>query len=249
VARKIESDDELMMIHKRGKGFIFNYFTNGRTAGENNILHAASCSWLTKSNLSFKKYFFKTIKDVENWLTSNIGEEGVRWKKCGFCNALGQPELEEVSNNDFKIINDKVHEEDRNIFREKDVQNILVKYLKEKNYNVKEEHQVSSGIIDIVADKDDELIVIEVKGEDKGGYTSAEMNFQMGLGQIMSRMTSKSAKYMLAFPLTPNFKKVLKKYKKTFAFEKLGLNFYLVKPDDSVMECSSQELMDFLNGL
>jgi len=237
-----------MVIHKRGKGFIFNYFTNGRTAAKDNILHAASCFWLTKSNLGVKKYFFKTIKDAENWLTGNVGKEDVRWKKCGTCNALGQSELEE---NIYypKQISHKLQKTNDHIFKESDVQNTLIRELKEKGYSIKEKYPVHSGIIDIVGDKGDERIVIEVKGEDKGGYTSAEMNFQIGLGQIMSRMTLKSAKYALAFPLTPDFKKVLKKYKGTFAFEKLGLNFYLAKLDNSVMEYSSQKLTDLLNEL
>ena len=34
----------------------------------------------------------------------------------------------------------------------------------------------------IGAKKDKVTFIIEAKGEDKGGYTSAEMNFLMGLG-------------------------------------------------------------------
>ena len=69
-----------------------------------------------------------------------------------------------------------------------------------------------SGYPDIVAEGPDGKWVIEVKGEDSGGYTSAEMNFQIGLGQIMCRMTDKNTQYGLAFPSTTDFKKVLRKY-------------------------------------
>ena len=49
--------------------------------------------------------------------------------------------------------------------------------------------RVSSGIVDAVATRDGKRIVIEAKGEDSGGYGSAQMNFQMAFGQISSRMT------------------------------------------------------------
>ncbi len=135
------------------------------------------------------------------------------------------------------------------VFKESKVQDILVNYLKKQRYNVKENHRVKSGLIDIVADRENELIVIEVKGEDRGGYTSAEMNFMIGVGQIVSRMTSKNAKYALAFPLTDDFKKVLRKYKNSHGFSRLGLNFYAVSENETVSSFNPEEFFKFIDEL
>ncbi|MEA2089678.1 MAG: hypothetical protein U9O89_02835 [Thermoproteota archaeon] len=91
--------------------------------------------------------------------------------------------------------------------------------------------------------------MIEAKGEDKGGYTSAEMNLQMGLGQIMSRMKYRDAEYGLAFPLTKNFTKVLRKYKGSLAFEKLGIYLIPVKRNGSCRLVSSPDVSTFLDEM
>ena len=229
----IKSDEVLFNFHRIGKGFIFNYFTDGKYANKYNILHSASCDWILKSNTKIKKYFFKTLKGANDWLIKNVGEQDKRWKKCGSCEALGQPFLEDIEKilkKEIKVDNNK----NEDIFREPRVQKLLVNHLKKNGYNIKEKHKTSSGIIDIVADKDDGTIVIEVKGEDKGGYSTAGMNFQIGIGQILSRMTNKYAKYALAFPLTNDFKKVLQKYKKTLGFQNLKLNFYIIKENETI---------------
>lgn len=76
--------------------------------------------------------------------------------------------------------------------------------------------------------------MIEVKGEDKGGYTSAEMNFQIGIGQIVSRMTDPRINYAFVFPMTSDFKKVLRKYKGSVGFERLDLYFFVIHRDGKV---------------
>lgn len=246
---KIKSNRDLYKIYQTGNGFIFNYFTDGKDANKNNVLHSASCYWITKSNTNVRKYFFKTIEEAEQWLMQNIGEQDVKWKKCGICSALGQPFLENIEKilkieSEFES-NDKIED----VFRESKVQKLLVNHLKKNGYNVKEMHKINSGILDIVADKEDEVIVIEVKGEDKGGYNSAEMNFKMGIGQIISRMTSKHAKYALAIPLTEDYKRVLKKYKETSGFQNLALNFFVVKEDGAIKYYSSDSFIEMVNNL
>lgn len=74
------------------------------------------------------------------------------------------------------------------VFTEKEVENFLIKHLNSNDYRVLRQVRVASGLIDVVAEGPDGRWLIEVKGEDRGGYTSAEMNFQIGLGQLMSRM-------------------------------------------------------------
>jgi len=133
------------------------------------------------------------------------------------------------------------------VFREREVLSILVRYLKENGWTVKEQIRVKCGSIDIGAEKEGKMMLIEAKGEDRGGYTSAEMNFQMGLGQLVSRMKHRDAEYGLVFPLTEDFKKVLNKYRGSFAFEKLGIYLIPVKRDGLCQLVSSSDVQKFLD--
>lgn len=121
-----------------------------------------------------------------------------------------------------------------------------MKYLKENGWKVKEQIRVEGGRIDVGAEKEGRILLIEAKGEDRGGYTSAEMNFQMGLGQVMSRMKDNEAQYGLAFPLTKDFTRVLQKYRGSFAFEKLGIYLAPVKRDGSCRLISPIDVLKFL---
>ena len=135
------------------------------------------------------------------------------------------------------------------IFREREVLAILKKYLKEEGWKVKEQIKIDKGRIDIGAIKEGEILLIEAKGEDKGGYNSAEMNFQMGLGQLMSRMKDKDAKYGLAFPLTGDFIKVLQKYSGSFAFERLGIYLIPIERDGNCRMISPHDVIESLKDL
>ena len=135
------------------------------------------------------------------------------------------------------------------VFREREVLSILVRYLKENGWKVKEQIRVKGGSIDVGAEKEGKILLIEAKGEDRGGYTSAEMNFQIGLGQLMSRMKHSDAEYGLAFPLTKDFTKVLRKYKGSFAFEKLGVYLVPVKRDGSCRLISPVDVSIFLDEI
>jgi len=153
--------------------------------------------------------------------------------------------LEKIRNQISGDLGDK----ESQVFREHEVISILVKYLKENGWKVKEQIRVKSGSIDIGAEKESKTLLIEAKGEDRGGYTSAEMNFQLGLGQIMSRMKHSEAEYGLAFPLTKDFKKVLRKYKGSFAFEKLGIYLIPVERDGSCRLISPVNVVKFLEEI
>ena len=135
------------------------------------------------------------------------------------------------------------------IFREREVLSVLVRYLKENGWKVKEQIRVKSGSIDVGAEKEGKILLIEAKGEDRGGYTSAEMNFQMGLGQLMSRMKHREAEYGLAFPLTKHFTRVLQKYRGSFVFEKLGIYLVPVKGDGSCQLVSPIDVLKFLDEI
>ncbi|MCL1886226.1 MAG: hypothetical protein FWF98_05700, partial [Dehalococcoidia bacterium] len=85
-------------------------------------------------------------------------------------------------------------------FKVSNVINMLKRGLKQDGWGVKEHVKLTGGFADLVVERDGTVFVIEVKGEEKGGFYTTEMNFQMGLGQIMARMTDKSKKYAIAIP-------------------------------------------------
>jgi len=126
--------------------------------------------------------------------------------------------------------------------RELDVERAVTKFLDDAAYEVTDKEKCPSGQIDLVARKDGEELVIEAKGEDKGGYGSAEMNFQMGLGQLACRMYEPEASYFIAFPLTRDFAKVLSKYAGTFGFSKFGIGAFVLLPSGDVLRCTAAVL-------
>jgi len=224
----IKSNAELEQIHSVGEGFIYNDFSRKGSSGKDyNVLHLASCGWVARSNVNVPKYFFSNIGEAIEWLRKNRGEEGTNWKCCGTCQAKARP-ISLVSRKSKPLDAVKSAPVRMGPFTETEVEKVLLQYLKDNNYKVRRQVRVASGIVDVVAEGPDGRWLIEVKGEDKGGYTSAEMNFQMGVGQIVSRMTDPGVSYALAFPVTSDYKKVLRKYKGSLGFERLNLQFFVV---------------------
>ena len=241
--RIIRSNSELERLHSAGVGLIYNDFSGRGSKGKDyNVLHSAFCSWVVRSNVNVPKYFFSNINDAIKWLRRNRGKEGRNWKRCGTCKAEARPLILGTKSVD-KVERVTVQSK---VFTEKEAEEILIKHLNSEGYRVRRQVRVASGLIDVVAEGPDGRWLIEVKGEDRGGYTSAEMNFQMGLGQIMSRMKHRDAEYGLAFPLTKDFTKVLRKYKGSLAFEKLGIYLIPVQRDGSCRLVSPLEVLSFL---
>jgi hypothetical protein len=86
----IQGDDELARLHETGAGFVYNDFSGTSASGaQYNVLHAAGCSWVAKSNVNVRKLFFETLEEATAWLLSNRGAEGSNWKRCGTCRARG----------------------------------------------------------------------------------------------------------------------------------------------------------------
>jgi len=135
------------------------------------------------------------------------------------------------------------------VFRESEVVSILARHLRENGWKVKEQVLVEGGSIDIGAEKGGKILLIEAKGEDRGGYISADMNFHMGLGQLMSRMKHTEAEYGLAFPLTGDFIKALRKHRGSFAFEKLGIHLISVNRNGSCRLVPPHDVLKFLDEI
>lgn len=80
--RKIKSGSDYKEIQQLGKGFVYNDFSPSGGQPDDNILHRASCRWLKMSNLNVDKYFFKSMREAEDWLETHRGEN---WRRCMTC--------------------------------------------------------------------------------------------------------------------------------------------------------------------
>jgi len=242
----IRSNAELEQLHSGGEGLVYNDFSRRGPSGKDyNVLHAASCSWVVRSNVNVPKYFFGNIDEATKWLRENRGEEGRNWKRCGTCEAKSHSASRVPHESKPSVTIESIPAQ-KGVFTEAEAERILIQYLKDNGYDIRRQVRDTSGIIDVVANGPSGNWSIEVKGEDRGGYTSAEMNFQIGLGQLMSRMKQHEAKYGLAFPLTEDFIRVLRKYRDSHAFEKLGIYVIPVKKDGSCRLISPSDFSRFL---
>ena len=232
--KSIECNAELEQLHSTSEGLIHNDFSGKGSSGKDyNVLHAASCGLVARSNVNVPKIFFSNLDEAIVWLRENRGKEGEKWKRCGRCHAGARP-LSFGSRKSGSLGGARSAIGRTDPFTEEKVERILVQYLKNCGYKVRRQIPVINGKVDVVADGLEGCWFIEVKGEDKGGYTSAEMNFQIGVRQIVSRMTDPKIFYALAFPMTSNFKKVLRKYKGSMGFERLNLWFFVTHRDGKV---------------
>ena len=78
VIKPIEYQD----ILNAGRGYVYNDFSPSGSESEYNILHSSSCYTLSRSNLTYDKYFFESLHEAERWLKNHRGES---WKKCQVC--------------------------------------------------------------------------------------------------------------------------------------------------------------------
>lgn len=219
--RQIKSQHELDQIHRSGSGFIYNDFSRKGASGKKlNVVHRADCRWIKKTKITVPKYFFDTFDEAFSWLGQNRGKEDAGWKQCGTCRpkedptAVRSPEVKSPTSKPVKPSGP---------FTESEVERLLIYWFKERGYEVKTQVAVPSGIIDIIVSGQKADWIIEVKGEDRGGFTSAQMNFQGGIGQLVSRMNDPLKRYALAFPFTEDYLSVLEKYEGTFGLEHLGI--------------------------
>jgi hypothetical protein len=248
--KSINSDSELVQLNDAGQGFIYNdYSGKGASGKDYNILHAASCSWILKSNINVRKLFFRNLDEAIDWLNMNRGKEGISWKRCGSCRAVGRSATASSSIISTTPVAPKIPEQSSRPFVEAEVEQLLATYLRANGYQVQLRLSVYSGIVDIAANGSDGRWIIEVKGEDRGGYGSAEMNFQMGIGQLVSRMTNPIMLYALAFPRTSHYFRVLKKYHGSVGFERLGIRFFVVHWDGRVDKYDATAMAELIGSL
>ena len=248
----VDTNSELAALHRAGSGVVFNDYTSGPTAGQYNVLHAASCASvgrmlsgaIPEARPSVRKMFFESADEARAWLLRHRGEENRAWRRHA-CRPGTRPRADD----DDDAAAGAASRAADGPFREAEVESLLYSFLRREGYVVRERARVPSGIVDAVATRGGERIVIEAKGEDSGGYDSAQMNFQMAVGQIASRMSDPDARYAVAFPMTAYYERVLLTFRGSPAFERLGITFYVVDRSGNVHEIKPRLIRGWIEPL
>jgi hypothetical protein len=202
---------------------------------------------------SVRKVFFDTFDEAASWLNDHRGAIGSGWKPCRTCRP-SRPADGGVADDDLGAGQQAGSPAGTlgradGVFREAEVEHLLYAHLRSAGYMVQEKVRVSNGIVDAVATKGGKRLVIEVKGEDAGGYVSAQMNLQMAFGQISSRMTDPDATYAVAFPATADYMKALRTFRGSPVFERLNLVCYLVQPGGDVITIEARDARGWIEAL
>lgn len=135
-------------------------------------------------------------------------------------------------------------------FTEGRVEDYLKPWLEAHGYSVRKRVKVVNGIIDIVAYNSTNEWIIEAKGEDRGGYNTAEMNFRVGISQICSRMENRQEQsYGLAIPITEIFKKILRKHRHFDVFELMKIWLLTVDETGAVSAIHPNDVQQFVNEI
>lgn len=249
--RFVINDKELSTLHQLGAGLIYNDFSGmASTGAKYNVLHKAGCRWVLRSNTNVRKVFFDTVADATIWLRDNRGAEGENWKRCGTCRGGGHTGFVSMRSQAKPRAPYPSQIAGLEPFTEGRVEDALIPWLQAQGFEVRKRVRVHNGIVDLVAHRQEEDLVVEAKGEDKGGFHSAEMNFRIGIAQICSRMERQlNKRYGLAIPLTAHFRRVLLKHMNFGVFEQMGLWMYVVCENGSISELPPGTVQSFVDGL
>lgn len=261
----IEDDGELAQLHQLGLGFIYNDYSGPRPSGaQYNVLHTAKCQFVGNSNTRYPKIFFKDLIAAVNRLSEYRGGEGTGWRRCSCCKSehtlQRHPSSEmgwALSHNPPRLpvgksVNESliVPKNNEPPFTEGRVEDHLQPWLEANGYAVKKRVRVANGIIDIVAIRQSSEWIIEAKGEDRGGYNSAEMNFRIGISQICSRMeVGHGRSFGLAIPMTTHFKRVLIKHRNFSVFEQMRIWLLIASADGIITALQPADVQNYVNDL
>jgi mono/diheme cytochrome c family protein len=87
---RVTSEERFRAIREAGRGVVYNDFSRrGASGAQYNVVHAASCGWLARSNLAVAKLWFEDLPAATDWLVRERGREGQGWKRCGTCHGAG----------------------------------------------------------------------------------------------------------------------------------------------------------------
>ncbi len=213
--RHVATNADLETIHRAGtKGLVFNDYPSVRSAAQDKVLHLAGCSSVARM-LEASEHVRRSgcpedlLRDAQDeagsWLASHRRSCGDGVEALRYLPAWSQRRSAAPSQPDRGTVQCRPQPRLGSCSPSVRSKAFLYSHLRRYYFSVRERVPVPGGIIDAVAERDGARVVIEVKGEDKGGYGSAQMNFQIAIGQVSSRMNDPAAAYAIAFPLTTDY--------------------------------------------
>jgi hypothetical protein len=138
------------------------------------------------------------------------------------------------------------------------VQLIIAEYFRKRGYNVQENTIFSNVEVDVVAQKDSERWIIEVKGDYDRKVEQYTVNFDTGMGQILKSASevNENTKYGICIPFSRtergerlSYRLILPKYVKSMVFEMLNLHLIIVRDDKSVEIITPINVRAFLSRI
>ena len=143
--------------------------------------------------------------------------------------------------------------------KEKEVQKVLKEWFENKGFKVIENVKVNSeNCVDLVATKENEKWIIEVKGDYDRNTAQYNVNFDTGMGQLLKSITiiDDKTKYAICIPFSRtergekfSYRLILKKYSKSIIFEILNIHLILIRDDESVEIISPKNIIKFLTSI
>jgi len=143
--------------------------------------------------------------------------------------------------------------------KEKEVQKVLKEWFENKGFKVIENVKVNSeNCVDLVATKENEKWIIEVKGDYDRNTAQYNVNFDTGMGQLLKSITiiDDKTKYAICIPFSRtergeklSYRLILKKYSKSIIFEMLNIYLILIRDDESVEIISPENIINFLTSI
>ena len=146
-----------------------------------------------------------------------------------------------------------------NNMKEKEVQKVLKEWFENKGFKVIENVKVNyENSVDLVATKENEKWIIEVKGDYDRNTAQYNVNFDTGMGQLLKSITiiDDKTKYAICIPFSRtergeklSYRLILKKYSKSIIFEILNIHLILIRDDESVEIISPNNVRKFLTSI
>ena len=143
--------------------------------------------------------------------------------------------------------------------QEIEVEAIVINWFKQRGYTVEKEFLGAGGNkIDVMARKNQEQWIVEVKGDYDRSTAQYNVNFDTGIGQLVKSISvvNENINYAICIPLSRteqgrqlSYRLVLPKYSRSVAFEELNISLILVRDDKFVEIIKSKDVKNFLSTI
>ena len=145
------------------------------------------------------------------------------------------------------------------MIKELEVQIILREWFKKMEFEVIENVILDAGNkVDLIAKKDNEKWIVEIKGDYNNSTAQYNVNFDTGMGQILKSISTviEGINYAICIPISSteqgrklSYRRILKKYSKSRVFELLNIHMILVGDDKSVEIIDPKDVTSFIDTI